>query len=156
MINPQEMTELQKSSMNSFGMILKIHYLIQQRNPGELSTSKKQAVIKLIEKTDRHKRLIKNWRPISLLNIATKLISMVIATRLKKILNNLISDNQIACLNIRFISEGGRLISDIAEITDLLHIEGILLTVDIEKLLTLSIICFWYLLLKSMGLRTIL
>ena len=81
---------------------------------------------------------------------------MVIATRLKKILNNLISGNQIACLNIRFISEGGRLISDIAEITDLLHIEGILLTVDIEKLLTLSIICFWYLLLKSMGLRTIL
>ena len=33
----------------------------------------------------------------------------------------------------RFISEGGRLISDIVEITDLLNIKGLLLTVDIEK-----------------------
>ena len=41
---------------------------------GELSTSQKQAVIKLIEKKDRDKRLIKNWRPISLLNLDTKLI----------------------------------------------------------------------------------
>ena len=100
---------------------------------GELSTSQKQAVIKLIEKKDIDKRLIKNWRPIPLLNIDTKLISKVITTRLKKVLNNLISENQIAYLNNRFISEGGRLISDIVEITDLLQIEGILLTVVIEK-----------------------
>ena len=100
---------------------------------GELSNSQKQAVIKLIEKKDRDKRLIKNWCPISLLNIDTKLISKVIAIRLKKDLNNLISENQIAYLNNRFISEGGRLISDIIEITDLLQIEGILLMVDIEK-----------------------
>ena len=68
-----------------------------------------------------------------MLNIATKLILKVIAIRLKKILNNLISENQIAYLNNRFISEGGRLISDIVEIADLLHFEGILLTVDTEK-----------------------
>ena len=68
-----------------------------------------------------------------MLNIDTKLISKVIAIRLKKVLSNLISENQIAYLNNRFISEGCRLISDIVEITDLLQIEGILLTVDIEK-----------------------
>ena len=100
---------------------------------GELSTSQKQAVIKLIEKKDRDKRLLRNWRSISLLNIDTKLISKVIAIKLKKVLNNLISENQIAYLNNRFISERGRIVSDIAEITDLLQIEGILLTVDIEK-----------------------
>ena len=32
----------------------------------ELGTSQKEAVIKLIEKKDRDKRFIKNWRPMSL------------------------------------------------------------------------------------------
>ena len=46
---------------------------------GELSTSQKQVVIKLIEKKDRDKRSIKNWskqesNKTSLLNIDTKLI----------------------------------------------------------------------------------
>ena len=40
---------------------------------GELSTSQKQA-IKLIEKKDKDKWLIKNWRPISLLNVVRKLV----------------------------------------------------------------------------------
>ena len=65
----------------------------------ELSTSKKPAVIKFIEKKDRDKRLIENRCPISLLNVDNKLISKLIAFRLKKILNNLISENQIAYLN---------------------------------------------------------
>ena len=60
---------------------------------GGLSTSQKQTVIKLIQKTDT--RLIKNWHPISLLNLDTKLISTVIAISLKKILNNSISENQL-------------------------------------------------------------
>ena len=51
---------------------------------GKLSTSQKQAVIKLIEKKDRDKRLIKNWRLITLLNIDAKLISKIIAVRLKR------------------------------------------------------------------------
>ena len=113
---------------NSLSDSIKKYFIL-----GELSTSQKQAVIKLIERKDRDKRLIKNWHPIYLLNIDTKLISKEIAIRLKKVLNNLISENQIAYLNDKFINEGGRLISDIVEILDLLQIEGILLTVDIEK-----------------------
>ena len=42
---------------------------------GELCTSQRQAIIKLIEKKDRDKRLIQNWRPISLLNVDAKIIS---------------------------------------------------------------------------------
>ena len=44
---------------------------------GELSASQKQTIIKLIEKKDRDKRFIKNWRSISLLNVDMKLISKV-------------------------------------------------------------------------------
>ena len=68
-----------------------------------------------------------------MLNIDIKLISKVLAIRLKKILNDLIKESQIAYLNNRLISERGQLISNIVEITDLLQMKGILLTVDIEK-----------------------
>ena len=48
----------------------------------ELSTSQRQAVIKLIEKIDKDKRFIKNWRPISLSNVDYKIISKALASRL--------------------------------------------------------------------------
>ena len=56
----------------------------------ELSHSQKQAVIELIKK-DRDEKFIKSWRTISLLSIDTKLISKVLAERLKNILPSLIS-----------------------------------------------------------------
>ena len=90
---------------------------------GELSTSQRQAVIKLIEKKDKGKKLIKNWRPISLLNVDIKLIFKVLAERLKKILPSLISKNQTAYVKGIFISEGGKIISDILEIFDNLKIK---------------------------------
>ena len=43
----------------------------------ELSTSKRQVFIKLIGKEDKGKRFIKNWRPISLLNVDSKIISCI-------------------------------------------------------------------------------
>ena len=60
---------------------------------GELSISQKQAVIKLVEKKDKDKRLIKNWRPISLPNFDTKLVSKVLAEHPKTALFSLISSN---------------------------------------------------------------
>ena len=38
----------------------------------ELSSSQKQAVIKMLEKKDKGKRFINTWRPISLFNTAMK------------------------------------------------------------------------------------
>ena len=89
--------------------------------------------IKLTERKDRDKRLIKNWRPISLLNTDLKLITKVLATRLKKNLPALISPNQTAYVENRLIGESGRLISDILETTSILQKEGLLVTIDIEK-----------------------
>ena len=100
---------------------------------GELSISQKQALIKLIEKKDKDKRQIKNWRPISLLNVDTKLVSKALAEPLKTALPSLVSSNQTAYLNGRFISEGRCLISDIFEVSDLLKLKGLLLKVDIKK-----------------------
>ena len=99
----------------------------------ELCTSQKQVVIKLIEKKDRDKRFMKNLRPISLLHVDVKLISIVLSNRIKNLLPNLISSSQNAYVTNRFISEGGRLISDNLEKTDIWNMEGYLLATDIQK-----------------------
>ena len=46
-----------------------ISSLKQAKERKELSISQRQAIIKLIGKRDRDKRYIKNWRPVSLLNV---------------------------------------------------------------------------------------
>ena len=87
--------------------------IMEVREKNKLSTSQRQAVIKLIEKKERDKRFIKNWRPISLLNVDYKIIAKALATRLKETLPKLISFQQTAYVRNRFIGEGGRPISDI-------------------------------------------
>ena len=84
-------------------------------------------------KKDKDKRLIKNWRSISLLNVDPKLIEKVLAENLKTALFSLISANQMAYLSGRFISLRMRLISNVFKATDLLKLKGPLQTVDIEK-----------------------
>ena len=99
----------------------------------ELSNFQKQALIKLLEKRDKNKRLIQNWRPISLLNVDLKILSKAPADRIKMYLPFLISSNQTAYVEGRFISEGGRLFSDILQVTDFLNLRGLVVTVDIQK-----------------------
>ena len=63
---------------------------------GELSNSQKQAIIRLIDKKDRDRRYIKNWRPISLLNVDVKIASRALAIRLANVLPEIIQVDQYA------------------------------------------------------------
>ena len=60
---------------------------------GELSTSQRQAVIKLIEKRIRTINKLKLGDQFFLLNVDTKLISKVLAEKLKNVLLSLTSKN---------------------------------------------------------------
>ena len=70
---------------------------------GELSNSQKQAVITLLEKKGKDKRLIKNWRLISLINVDAKIASKTLAKRLEPILPELIQCGQNAYVKGRSI-----------------------------------------------------
>ena len=100
---------------------------------GELSVSQRQAIIKLLEKRDKDKRFIENWRPISLLNVDTKIISKSLASRFLPILPTIISSDQTAYVKGRFIGESIRLISDILDTSMKYNISGYMLTVDLQK-----------------------
>ena len=73
-----------------------IEALNESFNIGQLSTSQQQAVIILIEKKDKDKRIIKNWRPISLINVDAKIASKVLALRMQKVLASIINYDQTA------------------------------------------------------------
>ena len=64
-----------------------------------------------------------------------KLISKVLAGLLKIVISIIVNENQVTYVNNRLVSESGRPISDVLEITrDSLDIEGLLMIVDIKSL----------------------
>ena len=93
------MTSLFLVSLNSFKV-------------GELSTSQKQAVVTLIEKMGRDKRLIKNWRRTLLMNMDTK-IAKVLELRMTKVIPDIINFDKTAYVKDRFIRESVRFVDDL-------------------------------------------
>ena len=101
-----------------------------------LCDSQRQAIIKLLGKPNKNDRFISNWRPISLLNFDLKMISKSLATRVKKVLSNLIDARQTAYVNKRFIGESDRVddvIDDVIKVYDIEKVIVYLLTLDFEK-----------------------
>ena len=85
---------------------------------GELSNSQKEAIITLIEKKDKDKRNLSNWRPISLINVDVKIGSKAIVKRLENVLPNIIHYNQCAYVKGRTIFDAVRTIEDVMEFSE--------------------------------------
>ena len=99
---------------------------------GELSNSQTQAVITLLDKGSDRTQL-KNWRPLSLLNVDYKIVSKVVATRIKQTLSQLINTDQAGYIKNRNIADCVRTIADVMFYTKQENIGGILMAVDFEK-----------------------
>ncbi len=70
----------------------------------KLTESMRIAIIILLYK-DGDKEVLKNWRPISLLNVDYKIIAKVIATRLRKVIGKVIRPDQTCGIPGRYIHE---------------------------------------------------
>lgn len=99
---------------------------------GELSSSQKQAVITLIDK-GKDRTQLKNWRPISLLNVDYKIATKTLAKRITPLLPTLIHHNQVGYVQGRNILDNIRTIDDILKYTKAANIPGILLCIDFKK-----------------------
>ena len=100
---------------------------------GEPSTTQKEGIITCIRKGDKPRDNIKNWRPISLLNVIYKIGSSCTANRIKRVLPSLIDDDQTGFIYNRYMGDNVRLIYDLKNYLNTKHKPGLLLCLDFEK-----------------------
>ena len=107
-------------------------YLVDSLNfslvNGEFSSSQKQAVITLTDKKDRDKRILKNWKPISLIKVDVKIALKALALRVRNVMHELKSN----CLCERSLHrcESIRIINEYTECNE---VPGIPFSADFEK-----------------------
>ena len=100
---------------------------------GKLSPTQREGIITCIPKGNKSRKYIKNWRPISLLNISYKIASGCIANRIKTILPSIIDLDQSGFMSGRFVGDNIRLIYDTINYSNVQKKKGLLLLIDFEK-----------------------
>ncbi len=98
-----------------------------------LHISARRGVICLIPKKHKNLDYIKNWRPLTLLNTDYKILSKVLAIRLKMCLDHLVNRDQTGFMKNRFIGENIRKILDVIDYTEMEEIPAIIISIDFEK-----------------------
>ncbi|KAK3510999.1 hypothetical protein QTP70_027845 [Hemibagrus guttatus] len=99
---------------------------------GELPLSCRRAVLTLLPKKGDLTHL-KNWCPVSLLCTDYKLLSKALASRLTKVMERLIHQDQTYCVPDRSIFDNVYLIRDILDVSRLLGLKTGLIFLDQEK-----------------------
>ena len=77
---------------------------------GHLSITQRRGLITLVPKKNKPANLLKNLRPITLLNCDYKIATKSIANRIKKVLPKIINNDQTGFLKNRTIGENIRFI----------------------------------------------
>ncbi len=103
------------------------------QNEEHLTRSMKKGVISLFYKKRGDKCDLKNYRPISLLNVDYKLISKVLANRLKQVIPSIISPEQTCCIQGRDIADNIMSVRDVIDLVENNNEEGYLIKIDQEK-----------------------
>ena len=100
---------------------------------GELSTSQKCVIIKLIPKKNKDPHYISHLHPITLLNVDVKVVSCALAHRLQSVIANIIPINQRAFVKGRYIGENVLDVYSIIAAAEAQKEEDMLVFLDIKK-----------------------
>ncbi len=106
--------------------------LMNSLEKGFLPLSCRRVILTLLPKKGDLQE-IKNWRPVALLSTDYKLLSKVLALRLKKAMEQIIHVDQTYCIPNRLISDNIILIRDVLDLSSSLGCELGLISIDQEK-----------------------
>ena len=98
-----------------------------------MSNSQRQTLTTVVENKGKDRSFLENRRPISLVNVDTKIMSKVLATRIKNVLPDIIHHNQSGFVKDRYIGETVRSIFDLMDFTFKENIPGMLIFIDFHK-----------------------
>ena len=112
-------------------ILVRVYKVIYDK--GFLSESQRLSYISLICKDASNSHLLKNYRPISLLNVDYKMLTKILCNRLKIVLGDVINEDQTCGVPGRSILNSAALIRDIIDFHDQRDGYGVLLSLDQEK-----------------------
>lgn len=95
--------------------------------------SQQRGIITLLPKEDGSLLDLHKWRPVTLLNVDSKIAAKAVAKRLQAVLLNLIHPDQTGFVKGCYIGENIRLISDVLDLRDKQQIPGVLVALDFRK-----------------------
>lgn len=100
---------------------------------GFLHFTARKGVIVLLPKKDRNLDHFKNWRPLTMLNVDYKILSRLVALRIKTKIHKLVSEDQTGFIQGRSISQNLRTTLDIIQIARNKQLQMVLVSLDWEK-----------------------
>ena len=110
-----------------------IKALREALSTGELSASQKQSVIRLIPKKNRDLAQVKNWRPISLMNVDVKILSKALNFRIEKYLAKITSKEQTAFVKGRLLQDNTSMIGQAIEYSCKHKRQAQIFSIDFKK-----------------------
>ena len=113
-VSPLGQMASQQNPIKFFGTTCQARHLLASLNSsfskGHLSIAQRRGLITLFPKKNKPRQFLKKWRPISLLNCDYKITAKAVATRMKRVLPDIINNDQAGFLKGRSIGENVRLL----------------------------------------------
>ena len=103
------------------------------KEENSMSANQQIGIVQIIPKADKDLKLLTNWWPLTLFNTFYKIISGVLANRLKTVLDHLIGPEQKGNVPNRFIGQVTRTTYDIFQYAKEKNLPGMILHIDFEK-----------------------
>ena len=124
-----------------------VHFILRNK---KLSSSQHKGIITLIKK-DGDEKDLKNWRPISLLCVDYKIVSKLLASRMKLVMGKIIDEGQYCSVQGRSIVQCNMLIRDIMYYVNNNDKEAAFLKLDWHKAFDMVNIIFLLRIMRKVG-----